>query len=256
MLDMRIVAILSLKGGVGKTTSAVNIACCLANAGKKTLLVDLDPYTGATSHLGIQLDSASRTLADVLCDPNGNVSEAVCETTVANLYVAVSDDSLASCESELGAEAGREKFLLERFAGHADEYDYIVMDLPPMSPFLMVNALRMAQGVLVPFRTAYMDLKVAEDTGRFVEKIRRRLNSDITILGYFGTMYNQRTREAQRSVEDMRSRYGEKVFKTIIPVDTRVAEAPRSGVSATEYARSSAGARAYRELVKEVFGFS
>jgi chromosome partitioning protein len=253
MSDTRIVAMLSLKGGVGKTTSAVNIACCLAQAGKKTLLVDLDPYTGATSHLGIKLEPASRTVTDVLCNPNGNISEAIYNTATANLFVAASDESLASCESELNAEIGKESILFERFAGHASEYDFVIMDLPPISPFLMVNALRMSREVLVPFRTAFLDLKVAEDINELVEKVRRRLNPDIRILGYFGTMSNLRTKESRLSVEDMRRRYGEKVFRTVIPACTRVAEAPRSGASATDYARSSSGAKAYRELVKEVF---
>ena len=254
MSGTRIVAILSLKGGVGKTTSAVNIACCLAQAGRKTLLVDLDPYTGATSHLGIKLGPASRTVTDVLCNENGNISEAVYETATANLYIAASDESLASCESEFSAEIGKESILLERFAGYAGGYDFVIMDLPPISPFLMVNALRMSREVLVPFRTAHLDLKVAEDVNELVEKVRRRLNPDIKILGYFGTMSNLRTKEARQSVEDMKRKYGEKVFSTVIPACTRVAEAPRSGMSATEYARSSTGAKAYRELVKEVFG--
>ncbi|MGA3116684.1 MAG: ParA family protein [Syntrophobacteraceae bacterium] len=253
MSDTRIVAILSLKGGVGKTTSAVNIACCLAQAGKKTLLVDLDPYTGATSHLGIKLEPSSRTVTDVLCNPNGNISEAIYKTATANLYVAASDESLASCESEFNAEIGKESILFERFAGHASEYDFVIMDLPPVSPFLMVNALRMSRDVLVPFRTAYLDLKVAEDINELVEKVRRRLNPDIRILGYFGTMSNLRTKESRLSVEDMRRRYGDKVFRTVIPACTRVAEAPRSGVSVTEYAGSSTGAKAYRDLVKEIF---
>jgi chromosome partitioning protein len=253
MSDTRIVAILSLKGGVGKTTSAVNIACCLAQAGKKTLLVDLDPYTGATSHLGIRLDPSSKTVTDVLCNPDGSISEAIYETATPNLYLAASDESLASCESEFSAEIGRESILLERFAAHADEYDFIIMDLPPISPFLVVNALRMSREVLVPFRTAFLDLRAAEDVNGMVEKVRRRLNPDIRILGYFGTMSNLRTRESRLSVEDMRRRYGEKVFRTVIPLCTRVAEAPRSGVSAAEHARSSSGARAYRELVKEIF---
>ncbi len=253
MSDTRIVAILSLKGGVGKTTSAVNIACCLAQAGKKTLLVDLDPYTGATSHLGIKLEPASRTVTDVLCNPNGNISEAVYRTATANLYVAASDESLASCESEFNAEVGKESILLERFAGYESEYDFVIMDLPPISPFLMVNALRMSRDVLVPFKTAYLDLRVAQDINELIEKVRRRLNPDIKILGYFGTMSNLRTKESRLSVEDMRKKYGDKVFKTVIPACTRVAEAPRSGVPATEYARASTGAKAYRELVKEVF---
>ena len=254
MSDTRIVAVLSLKGGVGKTTSAVNIACCLAQAGKKTLLVDLDPYTGATSHLGIKLEPSSRTVTDVLCNPNGNISEAIYKTATANLYLAASDESLARCESEFNAEIGKESILFERFAAHASEYDFVIMDLPPVSPFLMVNALRMSRDVLVPFRTAYLDLKVAEDINELVEKVRRRLNPDIRILGYFGTMSNLRTKEARLSVEDMRRRYGEKVFNTVIPACTRVAEAPRNGVPAMEYARPSTGAKAYRELVKEIFG--
>ncbi len=254
MPDKRIISILSLKGGVGKTTSAVNIACCLAQSGKRTLLVDLDPYSGATSHLGIELGPANTTLTDVLCNQNGRISEAVYETATPNLYVAASDESLASCESELNAEIGKESILLERFDGHASEYDFVIMDLPPISPFLMVNALRMSKDVLVPFKTAYLDLKVADDINGIVEKVRRRLNPDIRILGFFGTMSNLRTKESRLSLEDMRRRYGEKVFRTVIPVCTKVAEAPRSGVSATEYARSSSGARAYRELVKEAFG--
>jgi len=253
MPDTRIIAILSLKGGVGKTTSAVNIACCLAEAGKKTLLVDLDPYTGATSHFGIKLEPSSRTITDVLCNPNGDIAEAIYKTATKNLCVAASDESLASCESEFNAEIGKESILLERFNGRASEYDFIIMDLPPLSPFLTVNALRMSKEVLVPFRTTYLDLKVAEDINELVEKVRRRLNPDIRILGYFGTMSNIRTKECRLSVEDMRSRYGEKVFRTVIPACTKVAEAPRTGGSAIEYARSSTGAKAYRDLVKEIF---
>ncbi len=253
MADGRTIALLSLKGGVGKTTSAVNIACCLAKAEKRTLLVDLDPYTGATSHLGIELEPESTTLTDVLCNPNGKISEAVYKTGTANLFIAASDESLASCESELNAEIGRESILFERFAGYDSEYDFVIMDLPPISPFLMVNALRMSQDVLVPFRTAWLDLKVADDISEIVEKVRRRLNPDIRILGFFGTMSNLRTKEAQLSIEDMKRKYGEKVFKTVIPACTKVAEASRNGISATEYAHSSSGAKAYRELVKEIF---
>lgn len=250
----RIISLLSLKGGVGKTTSAVNIACCLAQAGKKTLLVDLDPYTGATSHLGIRLGAADTTLTDVLCNPEGSISEAVYPSSTTNLHVAVSDETLANCESEFNAEIGKESILLERFNGHEDEYDFIIMDLPPISPFLMVNALRMSREVLVPFKTAFMDLKVTEDIDQLIEKVRRRLNPQIRILGYFGAMSNLRARESRLSVEEMRNRYGDRVFRTVIPACTKVAEAPRNGVPVTIHARSSTGAKAYRELVKEVFG--
>ena len=189
----------------------------------------------------------------MLCSPNGNISEAIYETATENLYLAASDESLASCETEFNAEIGKESILFERFSGHAKEYDFVIMDLPPLSPFLMVNALRMCRDVLVPFKTAYMDLKVAEDINELVDKVQRRLNPDIRILGYFGTMASLRTKETRLSVEDMRKRYGDKVFRTVIPACTKVAEAPRNGVSATQFARSSSGAKAYRELVKEVF---
>jgi chromosome partitioning protein len=253
MADARIIALLSLKGGVGKTTSAVNIACCLADAGKKTLLVDLDPYTGATAHLGIPLTPDRKTIADVLCDPKSDISEAVYETAVGNLSIAVSDESLASCESEFHAEIGRESLLLEHFAGHENHYDFVIMDLPPLSPFLMVNALRMAREVLVPFRTAYLDLKVAGGVDELVEKVRRRLNPAIRILGYFGTMSDLRTKESRQSVEDMRKIYGGKVFKTVIPASTRVAAAPRRATSAAKSAGSSNAAKAYKSLVREIF---
>jgi len=254
MPNPRITAILSLKGGVGKTTSAVNIAACIAQAGRKTLLVDLDPYTGASVHLGVKIEELDKTIADVLTDPEANISEAVYETANKNLFIAPSDESLASCEAELEGEIGRENFLLEAFGEHVNGYDFVIIDLPPTSSFLTVSALRVSREVLVPFRTSFMGIEVVEEINELVEKVRHRLNPDIRILGYFGTMYEQRTKESQLSLDDMRQKYGDKVFKTVIPANTKLAEAPRSGVSGMEYARSSSGAKSYKALVREAFG--
>ena len=248
----KVIAITSLKGGVGKTTSAVNIAACFAAMGKNTLLLDLDPHTGATMHLGLDFKDLELTAYDLLMEPDIVLRDVVCGTRWKKLSIIPSSGDLIQCDAEMESRVGRENLLYEKFDNHLHQYDFLIIDVPPVVSLLLFNALRAADFVLTPFRTDYMSVVTMDELNRLITKVSSRLNPGIEILGYFGTMYDKRTKESEQSLSDMRGKYGDKVFNTVIPANVALARAARDGVPITECSKHSVGASSYQVLSEEI----
>lgn len=252
MKSTKVIAVTSLKGGVGKTTSAVNIAACFAEKGLTTLLLDMDPHTGATMHLGLDFKNIELTAYDLLMDPDIILRDVVCGTRRENLYLIPSTGTLSEVDARMEGEMGREYRLREKFQDNLNTYDAVVIDAPPVASLLLYNVLCAAHFAVVPFRTDYMSTKAIDDLNRLVEGVAKRLNPDIDILGYFGTMYDRRTKESEMCMKEMKDIYGKKVFDTVIPSNAALARAARHGAPGIEYAKDSEGARSYEQLSDEI----
>ena len=248
----KVIAVTSLKGGVGKTTSAVNIAACFAERGLTTLLLDMDPHTGATLHLGLDFKSLELTAYDLLLDQEIVLRDVACKTHWENLFLIPSTGTLSELDTRLEGQVGREHRLSEKFQDNLNAYDAVVIDAPPVASLLLYNVLCAARFAVVPFRTDYMSTKAIDDMDRLVKGVAKRLNPDIDILGYFGTMYDRRTKESEACMKEMKDAYGTKVFDTVIPSNAVLARAARHGSPGIEYARDSEGARSYELLSDEI----
>lgn len=252
MSASNILAVLSLKGGVAKTTSAINIAASLAEAGKKTLLVDLDPHTGASLHLGYDPSEFDITIADVLLEKEIKINDAITSSYKENLFLIPSNKRLTTVEKGLEADMERENLLSENLKDQTNFFDYIIMDSPPIQSFLLFSVLKAARFVVVPFRTNHMSFVATKELVSLIGKVQQRINPPIEILGYFGTMFDNRTKESRNSLEEMQKKYQEKVFNTTIPSSTILAQAARGGVSVIDYDRNSKAAQAYQNLTNEI----
>ncbi len=249
---VRLYALANQKGGVGKTTTAVNLAAYLSTVGLKTLVVDVDPQSNATSSLSIDKDQVGLSTYDSLVD-HYPLSEVIVPTRWKRLYLAPSSADLAAAEIELVNEIGREYLLRQALAPVADMYDYVLIDCPPSLGLLTVNALTAAvDGVLIPVQCEYLALEGLTNLLATVRLVREQLNPRLSVRGMIMTMYDGRTNLAQQVVEEVKKHFGPQVFKTIIPRNVRLGEAPSFGKPIMAYDPASTGARAYQSLTVEI----
>ena len=246
-----IYAVVNQKGGVGKTTTSVNLAAYLAAAGKRVLIVDLDSQGNATSHLGIDRDTVEASSYDVLLE-RATIDRATLFNERTKIAVVPSVPGLAAAEVELVSEFDRERRLKTAFAAVSTQFDYILMDCPPSLGLVTVNALTAASGLLIPVQTEYLPLEGLGSLVRTYELVKQRLNPELEIRGLIMTMYDPRTALANQVVNEVEKHFGSKVFTTRIPRSVRLSEAPSYGQPINTYAPSSPGALAYSSLVAEL----
>lgn len=244
-----IIAMVNQKGGVGKTTTAINVAAQLADGKTSVLLVDLDPQGNATSGLGLPKEQAKQTTYDVLCK-GAALTGAVQETHVAQLYVLAANANLAGAEVELVGREHRE-FALQQVL-KAAQYDYVIIDCPPSLGLLTINALTAAHSVLIPVQAEYYALEGLSQLLNTIQAVRGSTNPHLELLGVALTMFDKRNSLSEQVQTEVADYFGDKLFKSVIPRNVRLAEAPSYGRTIYEHDRWSKGARAYKALAKEV----
>jgi chromosome partitioning protein len=244
----RVYALANQKGGVGKTTTAIIVAACLAEAGERALVVDLDPQANATSGLG---ERANGTSSYDLLD-GASLAELARPTRFANLELVPSKRELAGAVVELARRDGGDRYLADALASGTDAYSYVFLDCPPSLGPLTVNALAAADRVLVPVQAEYYALEGLSEILRSIELVRTRLNPRLALGGVLLTMVDRRTRLAAEVVAEVRRNLGEQVFRTAVPRAVRVAEAPSHGLPLTVYDRHSSAADAYWKVAMEL----
>jgi chromosome partitioning protein len=244
-----IIAIVNQKGGVGKTTTAINVAAQLATSKQSVLLVDLDPQGNATSGLGLAKEKARQTTYDVLCN-NLPLTSVVHESHVPGVYVLPANANLAGAEVELVNTARRE-FVLAK-ALETATYDFIIIDCPPSLGLLTINALTAANQVLIPVQAEYYALEGLSQLLNTIQAVRGSTNPHLELLGIALTMFDKRNSLSEQVEQEVANYFGDKLFKTVIPRNVRLAEAPSYGRTIYEHDKWSKGARAYKALAKEV----
>ena len=247
----RVIAISNQKGGVGKTTTAINLSACLAEKGKKVLVIDMDPQGNATSGLGVDKTSVEHTSYEVLLGQT-TIWEATVSSICEGLRVIPSERGLAGAEIELIGTENREYVLKNQVDKVKDNYDFIIIDCPPSLNILTVNAMTTADTVLVPIQCEYYALEGLSELLYTIDLVKERLNEKLEIEGVVFTMYDSRTCLSLQVVENVKENLMQKIYKTIIPRNIRLAEAPSHGKPINMYDGKSAGAEGYRSLANEV----
>lgn len=250
MKQTKIIAVLNQKGGVGKTTTTVNVGAYLAKQGKKVLLIDADPQSNTTSGLGFSKQDKNKTLCDVLLsgsDPNLVIKK----TNLKNLFLLPADPRLASVEVELADKEDRE-LALKNALTKLEHYDYVLIDCPPALSLLTINILVASNLVLIPVQAEYYALEGLSQLLQVMQTVKRGFNKDLELLGVVITMYDKRTSLSEQVLGELKENFGDKLFKTLIPRNVRLAEAPSYGKPISEHDKWSKGARAYKNLAKEL----
>ena len=252
----RIIAIANQKGGVGKSTTSINLSACLAEKGKKVLVVDIDPQGNTSSGLGIDKNRLETSVYDVLIDEE-NINNCICKDVFENLDILPANVNLSGAEIELidiGLE-DRSYVLKNRLAEVKDNYDYVIIDCPPSLSILTVNALTSANSVIVPIQCEYYALEGISQLIKTIELVKERLNSDLFIEGVVFTMYDSRTNLSAQVIENVKDNLNENIYDTVIPRNVRLAEAPSHGLPINYYDSKSTGALGYRSLADEVINY-
>lgn len=247
----KVISIFNQKGGVGKTTTNVNLSACLAKRGKKVLIIDNDPQGNSTSGVGVDKSQVEYSLYDVLVDEL-DPKKAVVKTPYKNLFVLPSNVDLAGAEIELSSLDKREYRLKSAIDKIKDEYDFIFMDCPPSLGLLTINSLIAADSILIPIQCEYYALEGVSSLLNTYHLVKKSLNKNLDIQGVVLSMYDGRTNLSMQVLEEVKAHFGDKVYQSVIPRNVRLAEAPSFGMPIIHYDANSKGAYAFKKLAREL----
>ncbi|MBX3027049.1 ParA family protein [bacterium] len=253
-----IIAIANQKGGVAKTTTCLNLGHALSERGRRVLLVDLDPQASLTISLGVDVRKLESTIYDVLLSTNANLSvkDIIQATSIKNVSLAPASIDLSKAEMDLFSEMNRERALKDGLKPVQSAYDYILIDCPPSLGLLTTNALAAADNVLIPLQSDYLAMRGAELLLATIEKVRRKLNPKLELLGVLATMHDGRTSHSRDVLKEVKAAFGDQTFQSIIPYSVRAKESVVSGKSILDYDGKSKIARAYRALADEIIAYA
>lgn len=245
------IAIFNQKGGVGKTTTNINLGACLAIKGKKVLMLDIDPQGNTTSGIGIKKKELEYTVYDLLVTDNFDTKKAILHTNIDGLDIIPASVDLAGAEIELVQLEGRERRLKKSIEKVKDDYDYIFIDCPPSLGLLTINSLTAVESVLIPIQCEFYALEGVSQLVSTIDLVKKSLNKNLEIEGVILSMFDGRTNLSVQVVQEVKKYFGAKVYSTVIPRNIRLAEAPSYGMPIAEYDPKSKGAEAYKEFAEE-----
>lgn len=249
--DSKVIAVINQKGGVGKSTTVVNLSSCLGENKKKVLIIDFDPQGNSTSGYGIEKDDLEHDIYDVILH-DYPIEDIILDTCADNVYLVPATIQLATAELELVNKLARESMLKNALRKVKDEFDYVFIDCPPSLGLLTINALNAANSLLIPIQCEYYALEGVAKILESMQMVQRSLNPDLDVFGVVMTMFDSRTTLSKQVVDEVQGFFGKKVFKTVIPRNVKVSEAPSYGKPVNIYARVSSGSLAYKKLAREV----